>query len=317
MIKLRKKISYLLFIFSAITLLQPLHAISDKVKGLSFASAAIGLAVANEELAESETFEKIARCFNIDPEDLAPCLVFSSALWGASYIPEGAGRIVLRAGAILPIVTAACLPKKALRALIKLPGIRHYFSLMKQAKGLPIIGDQAQCNQLVCAGLCHKCKARKLFLTVPFALIPFVPTIIGSFKATIARWERERIAAVNKPHYDALNIPLDAELTEDVIRAAYRQAMLRTHSDKTGNNTGVAEQLERINAAREALRNHVRKNSPSTSAKASPDRPENKPDDKPSNEPPVQPEPAAQPEAQVPNQPNENQHSRRTMDDID
>lgn len=243
----------------ALGALHPVYAISDKALGLGFASAGIGFAVMNEELAESETFEKLAKFINVDKDDLAPCLVFSTALWAASYIPQGAGRTVLRAGALLPILAAACLPKKALNKLALLPGIRHYFSLMKDAKGLPLIGDYAQCNQLNCKGLCHKCKARKLFLTVPLAAIPFVPTVFRSFKDTIARWERERIADVHRPHYEALNIPLDTELTDEMVREKYAQAMRATHTDKGNKASGAAEKIVRINTARDTLRAFLKK----------------------------------------------------------
>jgi len=246
----------------ALMSLQPAHANYNKALGLGFASASIGLAVMNEELAESETFKKISKIVNVNENDLAPYLVLGSALLAASFIPEGNGRLVLRLGALLPILAAACLPKKAINKLAQLPGIKQYFALMKEAKGLPLIGDYAQCDRLECAGLCHKCKARKLFLTVPFAAIPFIPTVYRSFAATIARWERERIALANRPHYEVLEIPLGMGLTEAVVNAAFRQAMLATHSDKTGETIGVAERIERITTARDALRNFLRRNNP-------------------------------------------------------
>jgi hypothetical protein len=271
--------------------------INDKVLGLSFASAALGLAVMNEELADSDTFEKLAQFINIDKDDLAPCVVFSLALAAASYIPDGAGRTVLRAGAVLPILVAACLPKKALHKLAQLPGIRHYFEFMKEAKGLPLIGDYAQCNQLSCKGLCHKCKARKLFLTVPLAAIPFIPTVYRSFKNTVARWERERIEQADRAkierekqreqqheeemrraqekeareagakanqeinHYRTLGINQNA--TQREIRQAHRRLALQFHPDKAVENNITADEanrrMQQLNEANDVLSNPLLK----------------------------------------------------------
>ncbi len=192
---MKKQLLKLLVCATTISATAPSHAfMSEKARGLGLASAAIGLAVMNEELSESETFGKIANFFNMDGQDLASSLVFSSALWAASYIPEGNSRIALRLGAVLPMLVAACVPKKALQKIAQLPGIKHFFGFMKDAKGLPLIGDYAQCNQLDCEGLCHTCKARKLFLTVPLAAIPFIPTLYRSVGAKITQWENERIA---------------------------------------------------------------------------------------------------------------------------
>lgn len=300
----KTQFSKILLCIIALGTLQPAYA-NDKAFGLGFAATTISLAVMNEELAESEWFEKFSKAVNINQDDFAPCLVFGSALWAASYIPvEGNARTILRVGAVLPALAAACLPKKAVNLFAKLPGIKQYFALMRSAKGLPLIGDLAQCQQLGCEGFCHKCKARKLYLTVPLAGIPFIPSLIGSFKATIERWERERIAAANRPHYEALGIPLDSVLGVGVVNNAFAAAARAIHPDKEpikaeenspefdAEKTRRANELDRITRARDALRAFLR-----TQANARPTTP-------PTEEVPTEPaQPAPAPQAQMDEEP--------------
>lgn len=257
---IKKHVSKLLLILTAFAAMPTDAQISDKALGLGFTAATIGLAIMNEELTESEWFEKLSDKINIDKDDLAPCLVFGSALWAASYLPDDTtARTVLRIGAVLPALAAVCLPKKAINKLAQLPGIKQYFAFMKSAKGLPFIGDMAQCSELGCEGLCHKCKARKFYLTVPLAGIPFVPTIWGSLKATVARWERERITqnferliGANARHFRTLGIDVDANFTEATVNRAYRLAA-RCHPDQNPNNPNAAAEFRAVTEARDAL----------------------------------------------------------------
>lgn len=264
------KAALCIFTFSA---MQPAQAfISEKAQGLSFAMTALMFAVLNEEIAESETFGKVAQFCNMDAQDLTSSLTFSSALWAASYIPEGSGRTVLRLCSIVPLLASACLPKKAITKLGQLPGIRHFFSLMQDAKGLPLIGDMVQCNQLDCQGLCHTCKARKMYLAVPFAAIPFIPTLYRSVNATIARWEQERIQSAQRPYFETLGIPVETVLTREIINNAFRAANLRIHPDQNPipfergtpeydeENRNRADQINRIRTARDVLRAFLEQN---------------------------------------------------------
>jgi len=117
---------------------------------------------------KASRFERIAKKLNLSSKDLTTILIVSPGLFALSYYTTSpALKMFLRIAAIIPPIVAIALPKKAVDAIAKVPGLRQYFHFWKSR-------ENEYCENKNCDGFCTECKAMRIYWMMPLIGIPFL-----------------------------------------------------------------------------------------------------------------------------------------------
>lgn len=137
-------------------------------------------------------FQRFAKKLNLSSQDLTTFLFVSPVLFSASFLTKNPTlKTFLRIAAIVPTIVAAALPKKAVDAIAKIPGVDK--------------GSQPRyCDNKECKWLCCKCKGRVLYFVISSAGAPFLIRLLSSETKRIVQ---EHIARqCERCAYDAHNL---------------------------------------------------------------------------------------------------------------